>query len=85
MTFEKALKELNIEDYADRIFSSNSHGELCHLNDYVLIAESLEEDKKQYFRALFLEAVKYAENNWDRPESMFQHIPGIVIKYSCED
>lgn len=74
MTFQEALKKLNIEDYAERIFNSNSHGELFHLYDYIVIAESLSDDGAQRFRPLFLEVVAYAEKNWQRPESIFQHM-----------
>ena len=37
MNFEEALKKLNIEDYKEAIFNSNSHGELFHLMDYILL------------------------------------------------
>jgi hypothetical protein len=73
MTFNEALKELNIEDYAERIFHSNSHGELIHLMDYVLIAETFTD--KSWFRDWFIMIVEHAEKHWKRPESIFQHIP----------
>ena len=76
MTFNEALKELNIEDYAERIFSSNSHGELMHLSDYILIAETFTD--KSWFREWFIMIVKLAEKHWKRPESVFQHIPTIL-------
>lgn len=73
MTFKQALKKLNIEDYGERIFQSNSHGELFHLQDYILIA-SLEGDLS-WFRDWFVWIVNFAEQNWQRPDSIFQHIP----------
>lgn len=71
-TFEQALKKLGIEEYSDRILHSNSHGELFHLSDYVVIAECLEDSSG--FKEWFEEVVKFAEENWKRPESVFQHI-----------
>jgi hypothetical protein len=75
MTYDEALKKLNIEDYAERIFNSNSHGELFHLGDYITIAEALDDEDASTFREWFAETVKFAEQNWQRPESIFQHIP----------
>ena len=72
MNFKTALKKLNIEDYGERIFNSNSHGELFHLMDYAVIAQIGELD---WFRGWFEIVVEFAENNWERPESVFQHIP----------
>ena len=76
MTFEESLKSLGIEDYSDRIFNSNSHGELFHLLDYILLAEHFTD--KELFRELFEEIVKLAEQQWKRPESVFQHIPKLL-------
>ena len=77
MTFQEALKTLNIEDYGERIFNSNSHGELFHLYDYCLIAEAFKEDPSP-FRAWFVDVVQFAEKNWQRPESVFQHMPRMI-------
>lgn len=74
MTFNEALIKLNIEDYKERIFNSNSHGELFHLHDYVLIAKAFKDDVG-WFRPWFVAVVKRAEQEWKRPESIFQHIP----------
>jgi hypothetical protein len=74
MTFKQALKKLNIEDYGERIFNSNSHGELFHLADYILLAETAPEDIS-WFREWFIWIVEMAEKYWKRPESVFQHIP----------
>ena len=73
MNFNEALKVLGIEDYAERIFNSNSHGELFHLHQYIQLANLLKEDTG-WFRGWFEETVKWAEENWQRPESIFQHI-----------
>ncbi len=75
ISFTEALKILNIEDYGDRIFNSNSHGELFHLYDYITIAQQIQEKGDvSKFRKWFEQVVKWAENNWKRPESIFQHI-----------
>jgi hypothetical protein len=75
MTFGEALKKLNIEDYGERIFNSNSHGELFHLMDYFALAEL---EHMAWFRAWFIEIVLWAEQHWERPESVFQHIPQLL-------
>lgn len=82
MTFEEALKKLNIEDYGERIFHSNSHGELFHLIQYIEIAEIFSDDLS-WFREWFEFIVKFAEENWKRPESIFQHIKKMLIE-QCE-
>ena len=76
MTFEEVLKKLGIEKYAERIFNSNSHGELFHIYDYIAIAESFED--LSWFPKWFDEIVKHAEKKWQRPESIFQHINKIL-------
>jgi hypothetical protein len=80
MTFKEALKKLNIEDYGRRIFHSSSTGELMHLMDYVEIATAIKD--ATWFRPLFVAAVKYAEENWSRPESCFQHMPQLMQSLS---
>lgn len=77
--FNEALKKLGIEEYAERIFNSNSHGELLHLADYVLIAGTFGDDEDlSWFPGWFAKVVKAAEDNWARPESIFQHIPRVL-------
>ena len=46
MEFKEALEKLGIEDYADRIFKSNSHGELFHLQQYIKLAKVLNNEEK---------------------------------------
>ena len=41
MEFKEALKILKIEDYGERIFNSNSRGELSHLYVYGQYAQTL--------------------------------------------
>jgi len=83
-TFNDALKVLNIEDYAQRIFNSNSNGELFHLQQYFMLAEHLK-DNSFWFREWFENVVKFAEQNWQRPESVFQHISKILVEtYNSE-
>ena len=43
MTFKEALEYLGIEEYSERIFNSNSHGELFHLVDYIKTAEYIKQ------------------------------------------
>lgn len=82
MTFNEALKKLNIEDYGDRIFNSNSHGELFHCWDYITIAEHFTD--VSWFRPWFVRLVERAEKEWKRPESIFQHIPK-ALQESIDD
>lgn len=78
MNFKEAFVKLGIEKYGERIFNSNSHGELFHLYDYVELArmfDSIDESGGiDLFKEWFVVTVKYAEENWERPESVFQHI-----------
>lgn len=71
--FNEALRHLGIEDYSERIFNSSSQGELFHLADYIHLA-TIEGDVS-WFRDWFDWIVKLAEDQWQRPESVFQHIP----------
>lgn len=72
MNFKEALKKLNIEDYEKRIFNSNSHGELFHLQDYIILAENIKEP--DLFREWFEEVVEDANENWNRSKSIYQYI-----------
>ena len=72
MNFKEALQKLGIEKYSDRIFNSNSHGELFHLEQYIVLADHFED--LSWFPEWFELIVEMAEANWDRPESVFQHI-----------
>lgn len=83
MTFKEALQRLNIEDYGERIFHSNSHGELFHLYDYVVFAEA--EGDVNWFRRWFEDIVEMAEQNWQRPQSVFQHIPRLLEETLCKE
>ena len=71
--FDEALRILGIEDFKERIFNSSSHGELMHLADYAFLARTWNSNLPP-FRPLFLHIVKFAEDHWKRPESIFQHI-----------
>lgn len=75
MTFKEALKVLNIEDFGERIFNSNSRGELVRLVQYGQIAGILEKSGEiNVFRDWFLRLVEMAESKWKRPESIFQYV-----------
>jgi hypothetical protein len=80
MNLQTALETLDIADYGERIFRSNSHGELFHLMDYAMLADvfSPTGEKVSSFRPWFQATVKFAEENWSRPESIFQHIPKML-------
>jgi len=82
MTFNEALIHLGIEKYTDRIWKSNSHGELFHLQQYCKLAEIFKDDTnaKLWFLPWFEAVVEMAEESWDRPESVFQHIGKILYK-----
>ena len=77
MEFKEALQKLGIERYSYRIFNSNSHGELFHLQDYIYLAEELKDTL--WFSDWFDFLVGYAEENWERPESVFQHVLDQVL------
>jgi hypothetical protein len=78
ISFKQALKKLNIEDYGERIFNSNSHGELMHLMDYIHFATVLDDEGVKWFRPMFVVCVEWAEKNWQRPESCFQWMPKLM-------
>jgi len=80
MKFLEALKKLDIQQYADRIYNSNSRGELFHLMDYFFMAEHIKDGMAPTFKEWFDNIVKEAEETWDRPESVFQHIPRILAE-----
>ena len=78
MSFQEALQKLGIEEYSKRIYNSNSRGELFHLQQYFILAETLKEEDKIRFSEWFRAVVKLAEERWERPESVFQHIDKIL-------
>ena len=77
---DKALERLQISEFKQRIWNSNSTGELFHIWDYLKMAEVFGD--VSWFRPMFLNIVKMAEENWKRPESVFQHIPKIIVEMS---
>lgn len=76
MNLQECLQILDIEDYAERIFHSNSHGELFHLYDYYELATHF--GKNDWFRDWFVKTVEQADKTWERPASVFQHIPKLL-------
>lgn len=74
MTFDQALEKLTISEYSERIFNSNSHGELFHCADYIHLAETIREKEIPEFRKVFVGNIKHAEKTWKRPESAYQHV-----------
>jgi hypothetical protein len=69
-----ALKRLGINDFRERVYNSNSHGELFHLMDYAIMSDMFKDEELPLFRPWFLSVVEWAEKTWSRPESVFQHI-----------
>jgi len=78
MSFKDALKRLGLSKYGDRIFKSNSHGELFHIMDYILLAKHLKDNEIPEFTKWFDDLISHAEKTWNRPESVFQHIPRLM-------
>lgn len=76
ISFKEALKILDIQEYEERIFNSNSHGELFHLQDYIDVAKFFKgyPTAVPVFKRHFEECVEDAYKNWKRPQSVFQHI-----------
>ena len=74
MTYEEAIKKLGLERYSQRIINSNSHGELFHLLDYIRLAEEIPPEYYEWLNTAIDKIVNWAENTWDRPDSIFQHI-----------
>lgn len=74
--FDESISILGIEKYRDRILNSNSNGEIIHLLDYIHLAQTI--GKNDWFSDWFESVVKFAEEKWSRPESIFQHIPQIL-------
>ncbi len=76
LTFNEALEILGIPEYKERIINSNSHGELFHIRDYFVLATSIDGSSitKEQFASFFKEVVEWTQKNWERPESIYQHI-----------
>lgn len=83
--FKDIAEKLDISEYAERIFNSNSNGELSHLWDYAILAEHADTKDMSWFRPWFISVVEDAEKTWERPESVFQHIPQILNIYLQEN
>lgn len=83
MNFKEALKKLDIEDYGEKIFSSSSTGELFHLEQYKDIAEVLD-NEDGWFRDWFKGVIKFAEDKWGRPDSVYQHVLTILLQHIDE-
>lgn len=83
--FNEALKILNIEDYKDRIWNSNSRGELGHTFMYCEMAAKFKGTyMAEMFRPIFESMVKYAERHWERPESVFQHMDRMIFEWATQ-
>lgn len=77
MNFIEALKYLGIDEYGERIFNSNSRGELSHLQDYIELAEYCK-DNNEYcdikdIKEMFISAL----NIWN-DDVFMQHFPCMV-------
>jgi hypothetical protein len=80
ITFGEALKKLNIEDYAEKIFNSNQYGELFFTADYIDIAEAIEGSDASAFRPWFESVIKLAESKRVQPEYVFMNIGRIFLE-----
>jgi len=82
MSFDDAVRTLGIEEFRERIWNSNSRGELSHIADYCYVAGVLKDnmtpERRIEFREWFRSVVKVAEETWQRPESVFQHLQEIL-------
>lgn len=74
----EALKKLGIEEHAYAIFNSNSHGELLHIEQYILLANLADEHDMSWFAEWFNCIVDYAKKHWKRPQSVYQHVIKIL-------
>ena len=85
--FKKALQILGIEEYQTAIETSNSKGEMFHLEQYFSLAELAEQNEgfAAYFKVWFENAVTWAKDNWERPESVYQHIGALLLETSKEN
>ena len=80
ITFYDALKKLKIEKYCDRILKSNSKGELIHTQYYFMLSDHIDSRDVSEFSKWFDKMVEFAEKNWKRPESVFQHVPRLLYE-----
>lgn len=79
LTFPEALRILDIEDFGERILTSNSHGELSHVAQYLYLAEAYKDlDPPSWFRPWFLGLVAFAEDHLERPATVFQYVLEIL-------
>jgi hypothetical protein len=76
ISFKDAVKILGIEDYSERIWNSHSCGELFHIYKYIRLATIIKDSPSALivFKKHFEEAVQIANKEWQRPQSVFQHI-----------
>jgi len=91
MNLDEALKFLNIEEFYKDIYHSSSTGELFHLYDYIVIAERLERiairegidpmEHGKWFGWFFRMIVDWAKENWNRPQSIYQHMITMLEDY----
>lgn len=80
-SFDEALKILGIEDFKERIWHSNSRGELFHIYDFIIIASADNSKFREKFRQFFLGMVDFAERKWRYPEHVFQHVPRMIDEW----
>lgn len=87
MSFQEAVKYLGIERYAERIWNSNSHGELFHCDDYIWLAQWYKNNNFDSggFSNWFDLVVDFAEKHWERPVSVFQHVLKIIADSDPKD
>ena len=78
MNFIEALKYLGIDEYSERIFNSNSRGELSHLQEYIELAEYCKDNNEHCnikdIKEMFISAL-----NIYNDDVFMQHFPCMVI------
>lgn len=67
MDFKESLSYLNLEDYGERIFNSNTRGELSHIQGYIDLAKYYKENKEalniKNARDMLIEYLKVANTD----------------------
>lgn len=86
LSFRELCELLGIPDLCERIFHSNSRGELFHLQDYYgflhyILAQPDPPAARLHLVCMIRMSVRFAEENWERPNSVFQHMPKMVADY----
>ncbi len=83
-SFKDICTILGIPEYTEAIFSSNSHGELFHTQDYYDLAERLGDRDPAIFVKCFKHYDEIAKREWQRPQSWYQHLTNGLAQAAIE-